>query len=116
MGGTGVGVAAGVDVAVGGGGVAVGVLVGGIGVTVGVFVAAGVGTGVSMGTVGVLVGAGPSTACPPGRAPHPVKKTASTPTTRSLLFIYRTPTKMSTKAVIPQRRSGSCSASTIVTS
>lgn len=110
------GVAAGVDVAVGGSGVAARVLVGGGGVTVGVSVATGVGTGVVTETVGVLLGAASSTDCGPRKAPHPVKKTTSTLTTRSFLFIYWAPTKTSTKAVIPQRRSASCSSSTIVTS
>ncbi len=102
--------------AVGGGGVAVGVLVGGARVAIGVSVALGVGTGAATEAIGVLLGAACSTDCgPDASAPHPVKNRTSALTRRSLLFIYRAPTKMSTKAVIPQRRSTSCSSSATVT-
>jgi hypothetical protein len=111
----GTGVAAGVDVAIGGGGVVVGVLVGGR-VAVGVSVALAVGTGVVTEPVAMLLVAACSMDCgPDASVPHPAKSRTSALTRRSFLFIYRVPTKMSTKAVIPQRRSASCCSSATVT-
>ena len=99
----------------GGTGVAVGVLVGGTGVAVGVSVAAGVDTGVAAGMTGVLLGTASPVGSVPDSAPQPVARSTSTMAVSVFLVIYRAPTKMSTKAVIPQRKSGFCSSNSIVT-
>ncbi len=104
-----------VGVGVGGTNVAVDVLVGGTGVAVGVSVAVGKDNGVAVDATAVLLGTASSTGSEPDSAPQPVNKTTSTMAVSIFLFIYRAPTKISTKAVIPHRKSGFCSASSMMT-